>query len=189
MAGGGLVVEVAVRRRRFTEAEKAEVWEKREAGEPTRSIARRLGREASGIRRLFEDAGGVHSAVRRRSRRHFSLTEREEISREVAAGESVRVIASRLGRAPSTVSREVTRNGGPGLALHVMTISDRLHSALSLETRRGLLILAARIGPDDGGKSSLPPLCSWCTVGSWGEMGFRRGERRGKWENQVGIGC
>ncbi len=114
MAGGGLVVEVAVRRRRFTEAEKAEVWEKRQAGEPTRSIARRLGREASGIRRLFEDAGGVHSAVRRRSRRHFSLTEREEISRGVAAGESLRVIASRLGRAPSTVSREVTRNGGPG---------------------------------------------------------------------------
>src|SRR3989304_4218711 len=101
-----------MRRRRFTEAEKAEVWERHYAGEPTRSIARRLGREASGIRRLFEDAGGVRPPVRKRSPRHLSLTEREEISRGVAAGEPLRVIAGRLGRAPSTGSREVARNGG-----------------------------------------------------------------------------
>ncbi len=93
--------------RRFTEAEIAEVWERRQAGEPTRSIARRLGRNGSSIRRLFEDAGGVRPAPRKRSVRHLSLLEREEISRGVAAGESLRVIASRLGRAPSTVSREV----------------------------------------------------------------------------------
>jgi len=97
---------------RFTEAEMAEVWERRQAGEPTRSIARRLGRNASSIRRVFENTGGVRPARRRRSPRHLSLTEREEISRGVAAGESLRVIAGRLGRAPSTVSREVTRNGG-----------------------------------------------------------------------------
>ncbi len=48
--------------RRFTEAEIAEVWERRQAGELTRSIARRLGRDGSSIRRLFEDAGGGHSA-------------------------------------------------------------------------------------------------------------------------------
>jgi len=88
------------------------VWERRRAGELTRSIARRLGRNGSSIRRLFEDAGGVRPAPRRRAERHLSLTEREEISRGVAAGESLRVIASRLGRAPSTVSRELARNGG-----------------------------------------------------------------------------
>jgi IS30 family transposase len=98
--------------RRFTEAEIAEVWERRKAGEPTRSIARRLGRNGSSIRRLVEDAGGVRPAPRRRAERHLTLLEREEISRGVAAGESLWVIASRLGRAPSTVSREVVRNGG-----------------------------------------------------------------------------
>ena len=98
--------------KRFTEAEIAEVWERRGAGEPTRSIARRLGRNGSSIRRVFEDGGGVRPAPRSRAERHLSLLEREEISRGVAAGDSLRVIASRLGRAPSTVSREVARNGG-----------------------------------------------------------------------------
>ena len=98
--------------RRFTEAEIAEVWERRKAGELTRSIARRLGRNGSSIRRLFEDAGGVRPVPRRRAERHLTLLEREEISRGVATGDSLRVIASRLGRAVSTVSREVARNGG-----------------------------------------------------------------------------
>ncbi len=98
--------------RRFTEAEIVEVWERRKAGELTRSIARRLGRNGSSIRRLFEDAGGVRPARRRRPERHLSLTEREEISRGVARGESLRSIADRLERAPSTVSRELARNGG-----------------------------------------------------------------------------
>ena len=98
--------------RRFTEAEVVEVWERRHAGDATRSIARRLGRNGSSIRRLFEDAGGVRPAPRHRAQRHLSLREREEISRGVAAGDSLRVIASRLGRAASTISRELARNGG-----------------------------------------------------------------------------
>jgi len=98
--------------RRFTEAEITEVWERRKAGEPTRSIARRLGRNGSSIRRLFEDAGGVRPARRCRSERHLSLAEREEISRGVAAGDSLREIASRMERAVSTISREVAGNGG-----------------------------------------------------------------------------
>ncbi len=70
--------------RRFTEAEIAEVWERRKAGGLTRSIARRLGRNGSSIRRLFENAGGVRPAPRRRAERHLTLLEREEISRGVA---------------------------------------------------------------------------------------------------------
>ncbi len=58
--------------RRFTEAEIAEVWERRQAGELTRSIARRLGRNGSSIRRLFEDPGGVRPAPRARSVRHVA---------------------------------------------------------------------------------------------------------------------
>jgi len=75
--------------RRFTEAEIVEVWDRREAGELIRSIARRLGRKGSSIRRLFEDAGGVRPAPRRRAEQHLSLLEREEISRGVVAGETL----------------------------------------------------------------------------------------------------
>jgi len=61
---------------------------------------------------FVEASGGVRPPVRHRPVRHLSLVEREEISRGVAAGESLRVLARRLGRAPSTLSREVARNGG-----------------------------------------------------------------------------
>ena len=64
--------------RRFTEAEIVEVWECRQAGEPTRVIVRRLGRNASSIRRVFENASGVRPAPRSLTERHLSLTEREE---------------------------------------------------------------------------------------------------------------
>jgi len=96
----------------FTESERVEVWDRRYAGESNRSIGRRLGRSAASIRAFVEASGGVRPAVRRRPVRHLSLVEREEISRGVAAGESLRVLARRLGRAPSTLSREVARNGG-----------------------------------------------------------------------------
>jgi len=98
----------------FTESERVEVWDRRQAGESNRSIGRRLGRSAASIRAFVESSGGVRPAVRHRSIRHLSLVEREEISRGVAAGESLRVLARRLGRAPSTLSREVARNGGRG---------------------------------------------------------------------------
>ena len=73
--------------RRFTEAEIADVWERRKRGESARSIARRLGRNGLSIRRLFEDAGGVRPAPRRRAERHVSLLEGED-SRGVGAGDS-----------------------------------------------------------------------------------------------------
>ncbi len=105
-----LVEEVVVRK--FTETERAEVWDSWQGGEAMRSIAHRLGRESSSVRTMIEDCGGVRPVPRRRYPRHLSFTEREEISRGVAAGESLRSIAGRLGRAPSTVCREVARNGG-----------------------------------------------------------------------------
>jgi IS30 family transposase len=96
----------------FTEVERVEVWDRRRAGESNRLIGRRLGRSAGSIRAMVESSGGVRLAVRRRSVRQLSLVEREEISRGVAAGESLRVIGRRLGRSPSTISRELARNGG-----------------------------------------------------------------------------
>ena len=100
--------------RRFTEAERVEVWDRRRAGEANRSIGRRLGRSAGSIRAFVESSGGVRPPVRHRSSGHLSFHEREEISRGVAASEPLAVIAGRLGRAPSTISRELARNGGRG---------------------------------------------------------------------------
>jgi len=96
----------------FTDVERVEAWNRRQAGESNRSIGRRLGRSAASIRAMVESSGGVRPAVRQRSAQHLSLVEREEISRGVAAGEPLRSVARRLGRAPSTVSRELARNGG-----------------------------------------------------------------------------
>ena len=99
--------------RRLSELEKSEIWDRFEAGESQRSISRRLGRSPSSIRTHL-----LGSAFRRPvpgpewSSLRLSLTEREEISRGLAIGESMRCIASGLGRAPSTVSREVAANGG-----------------------------------------------------------------------------
>jgi hypothetical protein len=68
---------------RFTELERAEVWDRWQSGESMRRIARRLGRESSSIRAIIGDTGGVRPVPRRRSSRCLSLTEREEISRGV----------------------------------------------------------------------------------------------------------
>ena len=97
---------------RFSEAEVVEVWDRWQAGDANRLIGGDLGRSAASIRAFVESWGGVRPAPRRRSERHLSLDEREEISRGVAAGDSLRMVAARLGRAPSTISRELARNGG-----------------------------------------------------------------------------
>ena len=99
---------------RFTEAEMVEVWDRWQAGDANRLIGRDLGRSAASIRAFVESWGGVRPEPRRRSERHLSLDEREEISRGVAAGDSLRMVAARIGRAPSTISRELVRNGGRG---------------------------------------------------------------------------
>ena len=98
---------------RFSESEKAELWDRFEAGESLRSISRVLGRAPSSVRTHIVAAGwrrpvpaGDWCAIR------LSFAEREEISRGLAAGVSLRCIARRLGRARSTVSREVAGNGG-----------------------------------------------------------------------------
>ena len=75
-------------------------------------IARALGFAAPSVAEFIRNAGGIRPKPTCRSLRQLSLPEREEISRGLAAGESLRCIAHRLSRAPSTVSREIARNGG-----------------------------------------------------------------------------
>jgi IS30 family transposase len=94
-------------------AGKKELWERWRAGESISDIARALQKPPGSIHGMLEATGGF-SAPKRRRRRGCALTpaEREEISRGLATGESLRAIAPRLGRSASTVCREVNRNGG-----------------------------------------------------------------------------
>jgi transposase, IS30 family len=97
----------------FSAAEKAEIWDRYEAGEDMRPISRAIGRSSSAVRDLIKKSGGVRPLVPTEwSERRLSLDEREEISRGVAGGESARQIALRIGRAPSTISREIAANAG-----------------------------------------------------------------------------
>jgi IS30 family transposase len=97
---------------RMSVAEKLEIWRLMRAGVSFRVIGHQLGRSDGSIRRYVGLTGGIRPHERTRAAVRLSACEREEISRGFAAGESLRCIASRLGRAPSTVSREVIRNGG-----------------------------------------------------------------------------
>ena len=100
-------------RLRFRASERAELWERWRAGQCVADIARALERRnKSGVYRVLALNGGIAPAPRRRAALRLGFEEREEISRGIAAGRSIRAIAARLGRAPSTVSREVGRNGG-----------------------------------------------------------------------------
>jgi IS30 family transposase len=99
-------------RRYFTQTEMAEVWDRWEKGESLNAIARDLGRYHSSVQGALARTGGIRPAAKQRSHLALSLAEREEISRGIAIGLSIRAIAAQLGRAPSTVSREVNRNGG-----------------------------------------------------------------------------
>ena len=98
---------------RFSSAEQAEVWDRFEAGESMRSIARSIARSQGSVRDLIAKTGGVRPlAPTVWSDHRLCLAEREEISRGIAVGESARAIGARLDRAGSTVSREINANGG-----------------------------------------------------------------------------
>jgi len=96
----------------YTEEQKALMWDRWQRGDSLATIARLFDRGHSSVQGILQERGGIRPPQRRRSRRALTLSEREEISRGVASGHSLRTIAAALGRAPSTVSREIDRNGG-----------------------------------------------------------------------------
>src|SRR5437016_7553132 len=106
-------------------AERLEIRRRVAAGEPHRLIAVALGREKGTVWKVLSEAGGLKPRRPARSPLRLSLAEREEISRGLRADESYRTIGRRLGRAPSTVSREVRANRG-----------RRLYRAWRAELRR-----------------------------------------------------
>ena len=91
----------------------AELWRRWQSGESQRAIAWTFNMSQSAVRYTLTTRGGIAPAERRRSRDALTVAEREEISRGLAVGKSLRKIAAGLGRSPSTVSREVERNHGP----------------------------------------------------------------------------
>jgi IS30 family transposase len=103
-----------VRRRRpwLSAEQKAEVWRRWRQGESLQTIGQALGWATKCMHYVVARAGGRPPAPRRRSRLALTAREREEISRGLASGDSLRAVGRHLGRAPSTVSREVRRHGG-----------------------------------------------------------------------------
>jgi len=98
--------------RGFTAAEKSELWDRWQNGESLKAIGRAFGKPSSSIYFQVSPYGGIRPRPRRRSRLALTLLEREEISRGIVAHQPIRAIALQVGRSPSTVSREINRNGG-----------------------------------------------------------------------------
>ena len=96
----------------YTETDKALMWDRWQKGDSLHAIARLFDRSHGSIAGILARTGGIRPAKRARSKLALTISEREEISRGVVAGYSIRCLAESLGRAPSTVSREINRNGG-----------------------------------------------------------------------------
>lgn len=96
----------------LTDKQRAELWERWKKGESLSDIGRAIGKHAGSVFGVLRSHGGIYQPPRRRSKRSLTLVEREEISRGIAAGRSIREIARSLNRAASTVCREINRNHG-----------------------------------------------------------------------------
>jgi IS30 family transposase len=103
---------VRVGRPGLSDAQKREIWRRWQEGQSLSDIGRALGKVPGSIHNVVSANGGFVPAQRKRAPTTLTLAQREEISRGLARDETLRTIADRLGRPPSTISREVTRNGG-----------------------------------------------------------------------------
>ena len=97
---------------KYSAEQKSEMWDRWQRGESLRAIGRIFDRPSSSIFGQLSPTGGIRPPIQRRSRLALTLSEREEISRGLATQQSLRTIAKQLGRAPSTISREIHRNLG-----------------------------------------------------------------------------
>ena len=101
-----------VRKRGLTAQERQELWARWKAGQTLTAIGAALGKAPGSIYGFLATDGGIRPRQRRRSAHQLRIDEREEISRGLIAGVSLRRIATGLGRSPSTISKEIARNGG-----------------------------------------------------------------------------
>ncbi len=129
--------------RGFSTAEKTELWDRWQRGESLKAIGRAFGKPSSSIYFQLAPHGGIRPGPRRRSRLALTLSEREEISRGIVAHHSIRSLASLLGRSPSTVSREVRRNGG--YDQYRAALADERTWARARRPKRCKLAMSSRI--------------------------------------------
>jgi IS30 family transposase len=127
----------------FTAVEKSDIWRRWKAGQSLHAIGRVFDKPHSCIRCLLVPRGGIPPRARRRSRLSLRLAEREDISRGIASGSPLREIARRLNRSASTVSREISRNGGrPAYRAHA---ADDLAWNSALRPKKCLLTLCPKL--------------------------------------------
>src|SRR5450631_952011 len=135
---------MTVRRRfKLSEQQRNDMWRRWKAGQSLHEIGRVFGKDHVSIQFMLAQHGGIAPAVRRRSPRMLTLAEREEISRGIASGGSIRGIAQGLKRAVSTVSREVARHGGR--PLYRATEADQQAWDSALRPKRCLLALHVKL--------------------------------------------
>src|SRR6202166_4722843 len=127
------------KRDRLSTEQRIDLWRRWKAGESLHEIGRAFGKGHGSIRFLLTQRGGIVPAARRRSPRTLTLAEREDISRGIASGSSIREIASGLQRPVSTVSREVARHGGR--PLYRASEADQQAWGSALRAKRWLLAL------------------------------------------------
>ena len=131
------------RRWKLSPTQRAEMWSRWKAGQSLHAIGRALGKDHVVIQFLLARSGGMAPPVRRRSLRTLTLAEREDISRGIACGWSIRRIAQGLNRAVSTVSREVARHGGP--LPYRASEADRQAWESALRPKVGLLATPSKL--------------------------------------------
>jgi IS30 family transposase len=138
------VLQMKYRTRTFyTDSQKALMWERWKEGATLHQIAKLFDRAHTSVQQILGTSGGIRPVERRRAEVALTLAEREEISRAVVAGRSIRTIAALLGRAASTISREIKRNGGQEC------------------------IERARPTRPRGIEDIVPRSASWCRTGRW----------------------
>ena len=158
----------------YTETQRAEMWDRWQQGDSLHAIAGLFDRGHSSIQRILMETGGIRPLQRSRSRLALTLGEREEISRGVVSGRSIRSIAASLGRAPSTLSRELNRNGGrrryrANQADHAAWERARRPKRCKLANNRGVARLVA---------SKLQQLWSPEQIAGWLKVRYPNDERR-----------
>jgi len=138
------------RRFKLSEQQRSEMWSRWKAGQSLHEVGRAFGKDHVSIQFMLAQHGGIAPAVRRRSPLTLTLAEREEISRGIASGGSIREIAKGLQRAVSTVSREVARHGGR--PLYRASDADQQAWNSALRPKRCLLALHVKLQEVVAGK-------------------------------------
>jgi Helix-turn-helix domain len=131
------------RRRKLSANQRIDMWSRWKAGQSLHAIGRAFGKDHVSIQFMLSQHGGIVPATRRRSLLTLTLAEREDISRGIASGSSIREIAKGLQRTVSTVSREVARHGGRPL----YRASEADHQAWESALRPKMCLLAIHVKP------------------------------------------